>query len=491
MCVVGAGAAGLAAASTLLTTTTTRGEQRRRVLVLEARPRAGGRVHTDHHSFTVPVERGAQWIHGVIDNPIAHIVTAMNVPYYITDYDNTEIYDVDTVMEEHTTSALSADYERVIEEVAHMQESTEADSSLAAAITDIYTRLGYTATQQRLTNFAIVDEIELEYGTSSEKLSMWWWDTDEELDGEDWWMPEGYDSVIDRLTEGCDIRYNQSVVSIDYSDESMAVITTASQNIFNCTKVIVTVPLGILKNGNISFIPPLPSATQHSIDHLEMGLLEKHFVHFTDSFWSNLTDFFYILDQDDSRYNLSEYVEIFNLDHYIDDAHLLCLFSSGDAAFDREKLSENERLQHLMSRLRQVWPAAPDPDNYVFTSWGNDPYTYGAYSSVGLGGSTDDRKAFRNPVENMLYFAGEHTSVCFPSTVHGAYLSGVNAAEVLMGGIQDDLCSWGSGIAWYESVAFIVIVCTFGCISLAGLLLWSCVIRRPGKPMVFSKNYAI
>src|SRR5689334_7896959 len=55
--VIGAGAAGLAAARVLA-------DAGRRVIVLEARTRIGGRVWTDRAFAAIPVERGAEFIHG-------------------------------------------------------------------------------------------------------------------------------------------------------------------------------------------------------------------------------------------------------------------------------------------------------------------------------------------------------------------------------------------------------------------------------------------
>ncbi len=55
--IIGAGTAGLAAARDL----SQMGES---VIVLEARNRIGGRVHTDHTFAGVPTEFGAELIHG-------------------------------------------------------------------------------------------------------------------------------------------------------------------------------------------------------------------------------------------------------------------------------------------------------------------------------------------------------------------------------------------------------------------------------------------
>src|SRR5258705_5141662 len=55
--VIGAGASGLAAARALA-------DAGQRVIVLEARERIGGRVWTDRTFANIPVERGAEFIHG-------------------------------------------------------------------------------------------------------------------------------------------------------------------------------------------------------------------------------------------------------------------------------------------------------------------------------------------------------------------------------------------------------------------------------------------
>ena len=33
------------------------------------------------------------------------------------------------------------------------------------------------------------------------------------------------------------------------------------------------------------------------------------------------------------------------------------------------------------------------------------------------------------PIDNLIYFAGEHTHENYPATIHGAYLSGLRAAK--------------------------------------------------------------
>src|SRR5438477_90667 len=64
--IVGAGAAGIGAARRLAETGTVS------VLVLEARDRVGGRVHTIAPAG-FPLDRGAEWLHSADRNPLSEI----------------------------------------------------------------------------------------------------------------------------------------------------------------------------------------------------------------------------------------------------------------------------------------------------------------------------------------------------------------------------------------------------------------------------------
>lgn len=71
----------------------------------------------------------------------------------------------------------------------------------------------------------------------------------------------------------------------------------------------------------------------------------------------------------------------------------------------------------------------PDPDGWLITRWAADPFTLGSYSFLPPGATPDDRATLAEPVGRVLFFAGEATSVDYPATVHGAYLSGRRAAS--------------------------------------------------------------
>ena len=69
------------------------------------------------------------------------------------------------------------------------------------------------------------------------------------------------------------------------------------------------------------------------------------------------------------------------------------------------------------------------------TAWLQDPWSRGSYSYA-LPGHAEDRAVLAAPVDNRLFFAGEATSPNFFSTAHGAYLSGLTAAEAALASLQ-------------------------------------------------------
>ena len=62
------------------------------------------------------------------------------------------------------------------------------------------------------------------------------------------------------------------------------------------------------------------------------------------------------------------------------------------------------------------------------TRWGRDPHARGSYSYA-LPGHADARAKLATPVDDRLFFAGEACSQHSFSTAHGAYATGIKAAE--------------------------------------------------------------
>jgi monoamine oxidase len=69
------------------------------------------------------------------------------------------------------------------------------------------------------------------------------------------------------------------------------------------------------------------------------------------------------------------------------------------------------------------------------TAWLHDQWSRGSYSYA-LPGHADDRAVLAAPVDNRLFFAGEATSPYFFSTTHGAYMSGLTAADAALASLR-------------------------------------------------------
>lgn len=96
-----------------------------------------------------------------------------------------------------------------------------------------------------------------------------------------------------------------------------------------------------------------------------------------------------------------------------------------------------------------VTATVPRPIAFERTAWSTDPFARGAFSFQAVGSTPEQRVALAQPVDERIFFAGEHTDDLNPGTVQGALASGRRAvAEVLaIGGPGERIAVVGAGIA--------------------------------------------
>ena len=413
--VIGAGMSGLAAARTLV-------DKGVSVIVLEARDRIGGRTWTD--SFLgLPLDLGASWIHGIKNNPRTELAKRFGADTAPTDYENGILFDSDgSELSDSDYAEVEDLFESIYEEVAAMQEDTDNDMSLQQAFDEVLAERDLSEDEIRKLEFYVHQETALEYGADPADLSLWEWDQDEVFDGKDVVFPNGYSQITNGLAQGLDIRLNEKVTRISYGAEGVEVET--SSGTFGGEKAVVTLPLGVLKQASVKFEPSLPESKQAAINRLAMGVLNKVYLKFPKIFWNEEIENFGYLGE-----RLGEWSDWMSLVPYVG-APVLMAFHGGEKGFALEELSDDEIIAGAMKTLRVIYgDAIPDPEGYLITRWGKDPYAFGAYSHIPPFASGDDYDALFEPVDDVLYFAGEATSREYPATQHGAYLTGVAAAE--------------------------------------------------------------
>lgn len=419
--VIGAGISGLAAARTL----TDKGYS---VIVLEARNRIGGRIWTDT-SLGTALDLGASWIHGVNGNPINELVKKFNAITYEIDDENSLEFDANgNELPAGEFARMEALAEEIFEEVADLQENTDEDMRLQQAIDQVLRE--YDLSQEELFKFNYYLHLitALEYGADAKDLSLWEWDQDEQLGGAEVVFPNGYYQIVNGLAQGLDIRLNTEVLHIAYDAEGVEVQTSAG--VFVAEKAVVTIPLGVLKQAEVKFEPPLPQSKQDAINRLDMGLLNKVYLKFPNVFWDADVEIFSFISE-----QIGEWSDWLSFAPMTGEP-ILMVFHGGDKGWTLEKFSDDEIVAGAMRALKKMFgDEIPAPEKYLITRWGGDKFSYGSYSHIPPFASGDDYDALFEPVADVLFFAGEATSRKYPSTVHGAYLSGVEAAGLVIGNL--------------------------------------------------------
>ncbi len=417
--VIGAGLAGLAAASELH-------KQGREVMILEARDRVGGRLWTSQKWSDAPMDLGASWIHGVLGNPITKLAQECDAERVTTSYDNSIIFDSNgDPLNERRIEQLEELRTKLHRAIRDAQDD-DVDKSIDEVAKNLAKRLKANQEAIQLLNFLVSSEFEQEYAGDAKRLSAYWYDSDKAFDGDDELFVEGYQVIVDWLSKDQAIRLGEAVKSIEWSEDIVRIITHRGE--FIADKVLITLPLGVLKGGLVKFAPELPRAKSNAISKLEMGTLNKCFLRFPDVFWPTDVDWLEYIPSEPGHW--TEWVSFANAA----DKPILLGFMAGNVARQIENLTDQQIVASAMATLRKIFGEdIPAPTDYQITRWFSDPFAHGSYSYNPVGSHPKLRSELAKPVDGKLYFAGEATEEDYFGTAHGAYLSGIRAAREILG----------------------------------------------------------
>jgi monoamine oxidase len=413
--VIGAGMAGLAAARALHS-------KGAAVVIVEGRNRIGGRVWTAASTQGVPLDLGASWIEGVNGNPISALARRFNVPTAVTDFDNRLIYEAGgKKLDDAEIERIASGYQSALDQVgtfrSRLEKKDAPDISLGAGFDQVLANRALSRPKRATFDYSISTEIELDYGADVADLSLFQWDQDSEFGGDYVLFPGGYHQIVKGLARNLDIRLNQIVERIEYDRDGVTIIT--NQGEFKGERAIVTLPLGVLKRGEVTFVPPLPERKLAAIRRLGMGTLNKTYLRFPRVFWSKEHDRIGYVSA-----RKGEWTEWLNVFKYSGQPILLA-FNGGEYGRRIEQSSDRAIVDAAMRVLRTIHGGSiPEPEETLITRWTSDAFAGGSYSCIPPGASGRDYDALAEPVQNRIFFAGEATSRKYPATVPGAFLSG-------------------------------------------------------------------
>ena len=407
--IVGAGMAGLSAARSLT-------EARWPVRVIEARDRVGGRVHTDR-DWNVPLEMGASWIHGTADNPLMDLAYKAQAQLVVTDYYGWAKLAVDPQLQ-------PLNYDRRMWRTFVERARDQVDGgSLSAAVTKAAASEELSEADRAQLAFYLTTEIENEYAAEANQLSAKTFDHGDYTGGDQDVVTHGYDALPRLLAEGLQIVLNTPVTAIVQRDDS--VFVRAAHQSFRGRAAIVTVPLGVLKSGAISFDPPLPDEHTRAVNSLGFGALSKSFFRFNRPTWEVDNAFYQYIGPDGGRW-----AQWFTMPSAA--GPIVLAFNAGDHGRWAESSSPEDLLISALPVARKIFGDDISLLEVRTSSWTLDPYARGSYSFHAPGSGLDDRRRLQQPVSDRLYLAGEAVGVNNPATVTGALVSGRYAAAALM-----------------------------------------------------------
>lgn len=282
--VIGAGAAGLAAAHDL-------SETGHDVVVVEARDRIGGRVHT-RTLGGAPVDLGASWIHGVDGNPLAELAATADVDWFPADFDSVVVRGVggEPISDEELEGA-----ER---RLASFLEVAGQGRSIGDVLETAEESL--TDRERDVLLYVVAVELEHEFGVDIRELPLAAVDEGDEFGGGDGLLPAGMLQLLAPLAAAAPIRTSTIVRRVRYGTDGVEILLDSGEAL-DADRVVVTVPLGVLQAGDITFDPPLPATNQGAIDRLGMGILEKVAVRFDQPFWDETAQYLGYARADEER----------------------------------------------------------------------------------------------------------------------------------------------------------------------------------------------
>lgn len=340
---------------------------------------------------------------------------------------------------------VGVEYDLDLEPAVRSQYAT-LGSVFDEAIRQYMRIVDFTPLDLRLINWHVAN-LEYSNAITCNRLSLGGWDLDagNEWEGKHTMVTGGYQQVPRGLLncpQPLSVSKKKNVKKIVYSPDSSRPSTVECEDgqVVHADYIVSTIPLGVLKQGDISFEPPLPDWKDGAIKRIGFGVLNKVVLVYKEPFWDQNRDIFgalrnplnrFSLDQKDYFSQRGRFFQWFNCSKTSGLPTLVALMA-GEAAFHTERTPDGELIDEATKVLRSLFGASvPSPVEAVVTRWQQDEFARGSYSYTGPSFLPEDYDHMARPVGN-LFFAGEHTCGTHPATVHGAYISGLRAASEVL-----------------------------------------------------------
>lgn len=257
-------------------------------------------------------------------------------------------------------------------------------------------------------------------------------------------IPVGFVGVLAPLIRDIPyhcIKYCSPVSAIKWgaceADNKRATVMCGEES-FQADYVVVTTPLGFLKNkADCFFTPKLPSEKTDAISKAGFGHINNLFLQFSKPLFKDQDNLIFTWRPED---NLNCGCWTRGLTSFVSDESsekVIKAVVTGQEAIDMETIDADQIMNDVQKLLQTFLgnPCIPKPTSILRSRWSTNVYTQGALTYMGLESSLDHIKQLADPIGDsrsaipILLFAGEHTNPTSYGTAHGARDSGVREAN--------------------------------------------------------------
>ncbi len=428
--IIGAGSAGLMAARKLV-------KAGKKVIVLEARDRCGGRIHTiDKKSFFKHVELGAEFIHG--DLPVTlNLLKEAGISYFPATAEMWRYQNGQLKQEDFFTDGWDS-------LLKHLN-SLEKDTSISAFMKRQFKGKKYEGLKNTVWKFVSGYDTADPNKASAFALRKEWQSEDESAQHR---IEGGYCAMIKYLDQECKagggvVNLNSAVKDIYWEPGQVKAVTT-NGTVYKAKQIVIALPLGVLQAGEdekgaVTFHPPIGKHND-AIKAMGFGTVIKILLEFKEPFW-----------MDKSAEELAG-KSLKNMGYLFSDeviptwwtqtpqtSSVFTGWLGGPAAAEKKDLSELELLKLALRSLSNIFNRdAEDLHDKLIAfnimNWTAEPFTRGSYAYDTIAAPTS-RKTLSTPVDDTLFFAGEYLyEGPAMGTVEAALTSGDEVAERIIGG---------------------------------------------------------
>jgi monoamine oxidase len=230
----------------------------------------------------------------------------------------------------------------------------------------------------------------------------------------------GYGNLLAAWANDIPVSLNTRVERVEYSSKGVSV--TTSRGTLQARTVLSTVSNGILAADEIKFTPALPDWKFAAVWGLPIGTLNKICVHFDKDIFGPEGRGFHIV--------CNENAGAAGFEASVMGQNTAIVFVGGRHAIWLEKQGQQASHEFAVNQVAEVFgnDIRKQEMRSIATAWTSDPWTRGSYTCA-LPGHAHQRVELARTLDDCLFFAGEATTVGDHACCHGAYRSGIRAAQ--------------------------------------------------------------